>query len=336
MKAWVIDGQFGLDHLKLVERPEPEPRFGEVVIRTRAVSLNYRDTQMVAGTYPFKFPLPLVPASDGVGEVVAVGEEVTRAKLGDRVLGTFWQSWLGGGFDQTEDIRQLGGDQDGMLSEYVRLDQQGLVRAPEHLSDEEAATLPCAALTAWQGLVTEGHLKAGETVLVQGTGGVSIFALQFSAMFGAMTIVTSSSDAKLDRAKTLGATHTINYVKTPIWHGEVRRLNGGRGIDHVVEVGGPDSFLQSLRAIRMGGQIHMIGYVGGMTGEINPLEILYRRAVVRGIPIGSRESFEDMNCAIALHKLRPVVDRVFPWTEARAALEYLREGKHFGKIVLRF
>jgi NADPH:quinone reductase-like Zn-dependent oxidoreductase len=336
MKAWVIDGQFGFDHLKLVERPRPDPRFGEVVIRTRAVSLNYRDTQMVAGTYPFKFPLPLVPASDGVGEVVAVGEGVSRAKLGDRVLGTFWQSWLGGDFDQTEDIRQLGGDQDGMLAEYVRLDQHGLVRAPEHLSDEEASTLPCAALTAWQALVTEGQLKAGETVLVQGTGGVSIFALQFAAVFGAMTIVTSSSDAKLGRAKNLGATHTINYVKTPIWHPEVRRLNGGRGIDHVVEVGGPDSFLQSLKAIRMGGQIHMIGYVGSTTGEINPLEILYRRAVVRGIPIGSRESFERMNRAIALHKLRPVVDRVFPWTEARTALEYMREGKHFGKIVLRF
>ena len=201
MKAWVIDGQFGLDHLKLVERPKPEPRFGEVVVRTRAVSLNYRDTQMVGGTYPFKFPLPLVPTSDGVGEVVAVGEGVSRAKSGDRVLGTFWQSWLGGDFDQTEEIRQLGGDQDGMLSEYVRLDQHGLVHAPEHLSDEEASTLPCAALTAWQALVTEGHLKAGETVLVQGTGGVSIFALQFAVMFGAMTIVTSSSDAKLDRAK---------------------------------------------------------------------------------------------------------------------------------------
>ena len=174
MKAWVIDGQFGLDHLKLVERPKPEPRFGEVVVRTRAVSLNYRDTQMVGGTYPFKFPLPLVPTSDGVGEVVAVGEGVSRVKSGDRVLGTFWQSWLGGDFDLTEEIRQLGGDQDGMLSEYVRLDQHGLVHAPEHLSDEEASTLPCAALTAWQALVTEGHLKAGETVLVQARGRVDI------------------------------------------------------------------------------------------------------------------------------------------------------------------
>jgi NADPH:quinone reductase-like Zn-dependent oxidoreductase len=336
MKALEIDGQFGLDNLKLVDRPEPRPRFGEVVIRTRAVSLNYRDTDIVAGTYPFKFPLPLVPTSDGVGEVVAVGEGVTRAKVGDRVLGTFWQSWVGGDFDQTAAIGQLGGDMDGMLSEFVRLDQQGLVHAPEHLTDEEASTLPCAALTVWQALVTEGCLRAGDTLLVQGTGGVSLFALQFGVMFGARTIVTSSSDAKLERVKQLGATHTINYVNTPVWHPEVRRLNGGRGVDHVVEVGGPDSFLQSLRAIRMGGQIHMIGYVGSKTGEINPLEILYRRAVVRGIPIGSRESFDHMNRAIALHKMRPVIDRVFPWTEARAALEYMREGKHFGKIVLKF
>jgi len=336
MRALAIEGEFGLDQLKLVDRPEPKPRLGEVVIQTRAVSLNYRDTDMVGGTYPFKFPLPLVPTSDGVGEVVAVGDGVTRAKVGDRVLGAFWQSWLGGGFDQTASIGQLGGDMDGMLSEFVRLDQHGLVHAPDHLTDEEASTLPCAALTVWQALVTEGRLRAGETVLVQGTGGVSVFALQFGGMFGARTIVTSSSDAKLERAKRLGATHTINYVRTPVWHPEARRLNGGRGVDHIVEVGGPDSFMQSLQAIRMGGQIHMIGYVGSKTGEINPLEILYRRAVVRGIPIGSRESFEHMNRAIALHKMRPVVDRVFHWTEARAALEYMREGKHFGKIVLKF
>src|SRR5580692_10614151 len=193
MKAIVIDGEFGLDHLKSVDRSEPKPRRGEIVIRTSAVSLNYRDTDMVAGTYPFKFPLPLVPTSDGVGEVVAIGEGVTRAKVGDRVLGTFWQSWLGGDFDQTVGIGQLGGDVDGMLSEFVRLDQQGLVHPPQHLTDEEASTLPCAALTAWQALVTEGHLKAGDTLLAQGTGGVSIFALQFGAMFGASTIVTSSS-----------------------------------------------------------------------------------------------------------------------------------------------
>jgi NADPH:quinone reductase-like Zn-dependent oxidoreductase len=289
---------------------------------------------MVLGTYPFSFPLPLVPTSDGVGEVVAVGEGVTRARVGDRVLGTFHQSWIAGRYE--EGTPQLGGSADGMLAEYVRLDQQGIVHAPSNLTDEEAATLPCAGLTSWHSLVTESRLEAGDTVLIQGTGGVSLFGLQFSAMFGARTIVTSSSDAKLERAKSLGATHTINYVKTPVWHSEVRALNGGRGVDHVIEVGGPDSFLQSLQAIRIGGQINMVGYIGSKHGAINPLEILYHRATVRGIPVGSRESFEAMNRAIEANNMRPVIDKVFPWTDAVAAIRYMQEGKHFGKIILKF
>jgi NADPH:quinone reductase-like Zn-dependent oxidoreductase len=263
-----------------------------------------------------------------------VGEGVTRAKVGDRVLGTFHQSWIAGRYE--EDTPQLGGSADGMLAEYVRLDQQGIVHAPANLTDEEAATLPCAALTSWHSLVTESRLEAGDTVLIQGTGGVSLFGLQFSAMFGARTIVTSSSDAKLERAKALGATHTINYITTPVWHPEVRALNGGRGVDHVIEVGGPDSFLQSLQAIRIGGQINMVGYIGSKHGAINPLEILYHRATVRGIPVGSRESFEAMNRAIEANNMRPVIDKVFPWTDAVAAIRYMQEGKHFGKIILKF
>jgi len=334
MRAMAIVEGFGLDHLKLIQRPIPEPRHTEVVIRISAVSLNYRDMDMVLGTYPFSFPLPLVPTSDGVGEVVAVGEGVTRAKIGDRVLGTFHQSWIAGRYE--EGTPQLGGSADGMLAEYVRLDQQGIAHAPSNLTDEEAATLPCAGLTSWHSLVTESQLQAGDTVLIQGTGGVSLFGLQFSAMFGARTIVTSSSDAKLERAKSLGATHTINYVKTPVWHPEVRALNGGRGVDHVIEVGGPDSFLQSLQAIRIGGQINMVGYIGSKHGAINPLEILYHRATVRGIPVGSRESFEAMNRAIEANNMRPVIDKVFPWTHAVAAIRYMQEGKHFGKIILKF
>jgi NADPH:quinone reductase-like Zn-dependent oxidoreductase len=334
MRAMAIVGGVGLDHLKLIERPIPEPRHSEIVIRISAVSLNYRDMDMVLGTYPFSFPLPLVPTSDGVGEVVAVGEGVTRAKVGDRVLGSFHQSWIAGRYE--EGTPQLGGSADGMLAEYVRLDQQGIVHAPSNLTDEEAATLPCAGLTSWHSLVTESRLEAGDTVLIQGTGGVSLFGLQFSAMFGARTIVTSSSDAKLERAKSLGATHTINYIKTPVWHPEVRALNGGRGIDHVIEVGGPDSFLQSLQAIRIGGQINMVGYIAGKHGAINPLEILYHRATVRGIPVGSRESFEAMNRAIEANNMRPVIDKVFPWTDAVAAIRYMQEGKHFGKTILKF
>jgi NADPH:quinone reductase-like Zn-dependent oxidoreductase len=184
--------------------------------------------------------------------------------------------------------------------------------------------------------VTESRLEAGDTVLIQGTGGVSLFGLQFSAMFGSRIIITSSSDAKLERAKSLGATHTINYVKTPVWHPEVRAHNGGRGVDHVIEVGGPDSFLQSLQAIRIGGQINMVGYIGSKHGAINPLEILYHRATVRGIPVGSRESFEAMNRAIETNNMRPVIDKVFPWTDADAAIRYMQEGKHFGKIILKF
>jgi NADPH:quinone reductase-like Zn-dependent oxidoreductase len=334
MRAMAIVGDFGLGHLKLIERPIPEPRHSEVVVRISAVSLNYRDMDMVLGTYPFSFPLPLVPTSDGVGEVVAVGEGVTRAKVGDRVLGTFHQSWIAGRYE--EGTPQLGGSVDGMLAEYVCLDQQGIVHAPSNLTDEEAATLPCAGLTSWHSLVTESRLEAGDTVLIQGTGGVSLFGLQFAAMFGARTVVTSSSDAKLERAKSLGATHTINYVKTPVWHSEVRALNGGRGVDHVIEVGGPDSFLQSLQAIRIGGQINMVGYIGGKHGAINPLEILYHRATVRGIPVGSRGSFEAMSRAIEANNMRPVIDKVFPWTDAVAAIRYMQEGKHFGKIVLKF
>ncbi len=333
MRAMAIVGEFGLDHLKLIERPMPELRHGEVIIRISAVSLNYRDMDMVLGTYPFSFPLPLVPTSDGVGEVVAVGGRDARQSRGSRPwhLPPKLDRWpLRRGHASA---RRLGRRH---AAEYVRLDQQGIVHAPANLSDEEAATLPCAALTSWQSLVTESRLEAGESVLLQGTGGVSLFGLQFATMFGARTIVTSSSDAKLERAKSLGATHTINYVKTPVWHPEVRARNGGCGVDHVIEVGGPESFLQSLQAIRLGGQINMVGYIGSKQGTINPLEILYHRATVRGIPVGSRESFEAMNRAIEANDMHPVIDRVFPWTDAVAAVSYMREGKHFGKIILKF
>jgi NADPH:quinone reductase-like Zn-dependent oxidoreductase len=304
-----------------------------VVLKLRAASLNYRDLEMVNGTYSSRFPLPLVPLSDGVGEVVAVGDGVTRARLGDRVAGTFWQGWVAGAF---EDCPQLGGSADGMLSEYVKLDEIGIVQVPAHLSDQEAATLPCAAVTAWQALVTDGLLKAGETVLIQGTGGVAVFALQFAAMFGARSIVISSSDAKLERATALGASATINYMTTPDWHLAARELNGGRGVDHVIEVGGAETLLRSLEAIRLGGQIHLIGYVGGKQGVVNPMAILNRRAVLRGLPTGSRSTFEAMNRAIAESRMRPVIDRVFPWRDFADALRYLGEGRHFGKIVLSF
>lgn len=335
MRAMAIE-DYGIDHLRLGERPIPEPRRGEVVVKLRAAALNYRDLEIVRGIYHTRFPLPLVPLSDGAGEVVAVGEAVRRVKVGDRVAGTFWQCWTGGDFDPSSQAQQLGGPHDGMLSEYVRLDVEGVVVLPDAIGDEDAAALPCAAVTAWQALVTEGRIKAGDSVLVQGTGGVSIFALQFAAMSGAHVVATSSSDAKLEQVKALGAGGTVNYRTHPDWAAEVLRLTGGRGVDHVVEVGGPGSFAQSLRVIRPGGQINVIGYVGGGEGLINPLDIFRRRATVRGIPAGSRQSFEALLRALVATGTRPVIDRVFAWTEAREALKHLESGRHVGKVVLRF
>lgn len=335
MKAVVLEDHGGFDALKLVERPMPKPGRQEVIMRVKATALNYRDVEIARGTYHTRFQLPLVPLSDGAGEVVAVGEGVTRVKVGDRVCSTFWQRWISGPFEMCEPSYQLGGPIDGLLAEYARLDEQALVHVPEHLDDVEAATLPCAAVTAWHALVTEGGLKPGETVLALGTGGVSIFATQFAVMAGARAIITSSSDEKIERARKLGAHAGINYRKHPDWAEEVLKITGGRGVDHVIEVGGPQSFAQSLKAVHSGGQINVIGYLGGTEGAINPLDIFRRKAVVRGIPVGSRSSFEAMTRAISANGLRPVVDRVFPWTEAKAALRYLESGGHFGKIVLK-
>jgi NADPH:quinone reductase-like Zn-dependent oxidoreductase len=330
----VLDGGRGLDHLTLVQRPRPSPKPDQVIVRVRAASLNYRDYEIITGTFNREFPLPLVPLSDCVGEIVEAGADVTRVKTGDRVCGTFWQGWIGGPSDLADPKRQLGGAMQGVLAEFVCLDEDGVVLAPPHLSDEEAATLPCAGVTAWHALVTEGHVRAGDDVLVQGTGGVSIFALQFAAMSGARVIVLSSSDHKLQRARDLGAAFTINYRLQPDWSGAVLEYTDGRGVDHVVEVGGPITLTQSLLAIRLGGQISMIGYLGGGGGEVDPLQIFRRRACVRGISVGSRSSFEAMNRAISANQTRPVVDSVYPWTEISTALVHLKDGRHFGKIVL--
>lgn len=334
MQAMVLDGGRGLDHLTVVQHPRPSPKPGQVIVRVRAASLNYRDYEIITGTFNREFPLPLVPLSDCVGEIVEAGADVTRVKIGDRVCGTFWQGWIGGPSDLADPKRQLGGAMPGVLAEFICLDEDGVVLAPPHLSDEEAATLPCAGVTAWHALVTEGHVKAGDDVLIQGTGGVSIFALQFAVISGAQAIVLSSSDHKLQRARDLGAAFTINYRMQPDWSDAVIDCTDGRGVDHVVEVGGPTTFTQSLRAIRLGGQISMIGYLGGVGGEIDPLQIFRRRAKVRGISVGSRSSFESMNRAISTSQTRPVVDSVYPWTEISAALAHLKQGKHFGKIVL--
>ncbi|WP_192245767.1 zinc-dependent alcohol dehydrogenase family protein [Mesorhizobium silamurunense] len=334
MRTIELQAPGGIENLRMVERPMPKPGRQEIIIRVKASALNYRDVEIVRGSYHTIFALPLVPLSDGVGEVVAAGAEVSRFKVGDRVCGTFWQRWVGGSFVMAEASYQRGGPIDGMLSELARLDEQAAVLAPSHLSDIEAATLACAGVTAWHALFTEGNLRPGETVLSLGTGGVSLFAVQFAKAAGARVIVTSSSDEKLARAKELGAHDGVNYSNNPDWGSAVLELTDGRGADHIIEVGGPQSFAQSLKAAARCAQINVIGYLGGSEGAINPLDIFRRQVRARGIPVGSRESFEAMNRAIAVNGLRPVIDRVFPWQEAADALRYLEHGSPFGKVVL--
>ena len=334
MKSWQLTTPSGAAALKLIERPEPTPGPGQVVVRMRATSLNYRDLMVASGRYGPGLPLPLVPLSDGAGEIAAVGDGVTRWKPGDRVAGAFFQNWRSGPVRRETFDTALGGSIDGVLAQYVALSADGVIALPPHLSFEEAATLPCAALTAWHALVTDGHVAAGQTVLVLGTGGVSIFALQFAKMHGARVIITSSSDAKLVRAKALGADDLINYRTTPDWEKEVFRLTDKAGADHVVEVGGTDTFPRSLRAVALCGTINVIGGVSGFTTEVALRDILGKSAVIRGIFVGSRDMFATMNRAISLHQLRPVIDRVFPFADAPAAYHYQESGAHFGKVVI--
>ena len=336
MRAFEIQNKFGLDSLTQVERPDPAARPFHAVIKLRAASLNYRDLLTVEGKYNPRLPLPLVPLSDGVGEVVAIGEGVTRVKAGDRVAANFSQKWLGGEPARAKLGASLGGPLDGMLTEYRELHEEGLVHVPAHLTDEEAATLPCAAVTAWNSLINMGGLRAGETVLVQGTGGVSIFALQFAKLAGARVIITSSSDEKLERAKRLGADFGINYTTAPDWDKRAKELTGGTGVDHIIEVGGAGTFGKSLRAIKIGGHIGLIGNLSGNVTEVNLVQILMQNVRIQGVMVGSRDTFEAMNRAIALHELRPVIDRVFAFEEARQAFVHMASGSHFGKICIKF
>ena len=324
----------GLEAVTLTERPDPQPQAGQVLVKMRAASLNYRDLLVAKGSYGAQGVQPIVPLSDGAGEVVAIGAGVNRVQVGDRVAGIFMQRFLAGELTLEKSKSALGGSIDGVLAEYVVFDEEGLVKIPAHLSYEAAATLPCAAVTAWNALVTEGQLKAGETVLLQGTGGVSLFALQFAHMMGATVIITSSSDPKLERAKQLGAAVGINYKTTPNWEEAVWKQTDGRGVDHVVEVGGSNTLSQSLRAIRYGGRIALIGVLSGTAGDVKTSAILHKHVRVQGIYVGSRNHFEAMNRAIALHKMQPIIDRVFPFSAAKEAMQYLESGAHFGKVVI--
>ena len=332
MKAFALNA-FGVANLAPVELPEPKPGPGQAVLKMRAWSLNFRDILVTRGIYAPKLKMPFQLLSDGVGEVVAIGEGVARVKPGDRVSPTFMQGWMEGGNTQEKSITALGGNIPGLAAEYVVVDAEGLVHVPAGLTDEEAATLPCAAVTAWNALVASGQLTAGDTVLVQGTGGVSMFALQFARMIGARVIATSSSDEKLARALALGANDGINYKTTAEWGKAARVLTAGRGVDHVVEVGGAGTLNQSFEAVRNGGRVSLIGVLTG--GTVNPIPILMKTITVQGIFVGSRQMFEDMNRAIDFNRLKPVVDRVFSFSELPQALSYMETGSHFGKIVLK-
>jgi NADPH:quinone reductase-like Zn-dependent oxidoreductase len=318
----------------LVERPEPKPGFGQVFIRIHATSLNYRDLIVVNGQYGHSQRPHLIPVSDGAGEVVEVGSGITRLKVGDRVMGIFLQTWISGEITLEKMKEDLGGRLDGMLTEYVVLSEEGVVLLPEHLSYEEGATLPCAAVTAWHALVAQGVLSAGETVLVLGTGGVSVFAIQFAKLHGARVIAISSHDDKLTRVRALGVDDSINYTTIPEWEKRVWELTAKRGADHVVEVGGAGTLAKSFHAARYGGRVSLIGVLSGFGGEVDPLPVLFKSLRVQGIYVGSRDMFEAMNRAIAQAKLKPVIDRVFQFHEAQKAYHYLRGGVHVGKVVI--
>lgn len=328
--------EFGIDKLQLVDCERPTPGFGQVLIRLTAASLNYRDLMIVEGKYNPKLRRPMIPLSDGAGVVADIGPGVTRFKAGDRVVTCFFEKWVDGEITREKGASALGGALDGVLREYAVLSEDGLVRSPESLSDVEAATLPCAALTAWNALFEEESRCPGQTILLQGTGGVSVFALQFAKAAGLRTIITSSSDEKLQHAVSLGASETINYKANPKWDEQARALTGGVGVDHVVEVGGSDTLPKSLRAVRTGGSISVIGVLSGVDPAVSPTSILMNSVRVQGIYVGSRAMFERMNRAIEFHRIKPVLDRVFPWTDYPDALRYMQTQQHFGKICLQF
>jgi len=332
LKAYEIVSPDGVDALKLAERATPEPGHGQVLVRVHASSINYRDLLTIEDPVSRRLPYPRIPNSDCAGEVIGVGAGVIELKQGDRVAGCFFQRWVDGPVSADAMASALGGAIDGVLAQEVVLDETGAVTIPEHMSYQQAATLPCAALTAWHALVEKGQLRAGETVLLLGTGGVSIFALQIAAMHSAQAIVTSSSDEKLERARAMGAWQTVNYRSTPDWEQRVRELTDNQGVDHVVEVGGAGTLEKSIASTRVGGHIALIGVLTG--GQINPVLIMRNSLRVHGIYVGSQAMFKSMNRAFAAAQLEPVIDENLPFEKAREAFHSMRGAGHFGKIVI--
>jgi NADPH:quinone reductase-like Zn-dependent oxidoreductase len=334
MKCFELLGPDGFEALKLVDRPVPQPGAGQVLVRLKAATLNYRDLLTVKGGYGSRQKFPLVPLSDGAGIVEAVGSEVTHFAAGDRVIGSFFESWLGGEPSEAKMQAALGGAVDGVLTEYRVFPAHALVKTPPHLSDVEAAALPCAAVTAWSAVVKLGGTRPGQTVLTQGSGGVSLFALQFAKMSGARVIATSSSEAKIERLKRLGADVTINYKSTPDWGKKAREL-AERGVDLVVEVGGVGTLNESIRATRIGGTIAFIGVLAGPPPGSSRLPLMVmQQQRLQGVTVGSLDDLKAMCDAIAAHGMKPVIDRTFAFAEVKEAFAHMASGAHFGKVAI--
>lgn len=334
MKTYRLEKTGSLDNLSLNQEADPTPGAHDVVIRVRANALNFRDLMVMGGSYRVPPKPRVIPLSDGAGEIVAVGSAVKRFKIGDRVAGAFFQGWMGGHIAAEHLSTDMGGSIDGMLSEFVVLNEQGVVKIPAHLSFEEAATLPCAAVTAWCCLTDQRQLMPGDTVLTLGSGGVSVFAIQFARMFGARVIATTSSDAKAEKLRALGAHEVINYTTHPEWDKEVMRLTSRRGADFVVEVGGPGTLASSLKSAAIGGHVVQVGILGGVGQQLDPALFRGRSITTRSITVGSRQSFEAMLRAIDVNQMRPVIDKVFKFEDAKLAYQHLQAQKHFGKVVI--
>ncbi|MCS6857432.1 MAG: NAD(P)-dependent alcohol dehydrogenase [Sandaracinaceae bacterium] len=333
MRAWQFDA-FSIDRLGLVEVEDRPLASREIRVRVRAVSLNYRDLLIIQGAYDPKLPLPLIPCSDAAGEVVEVGREVQKWKVGDRVITAFSQKWVAGAPSYAKVRATLGGPLPGVLSEYAVVDEEGAWPCPSHLSFEEGATLPCAALTAWHALVDRGALKAGERVLIQGSGGVSIFALQIARLFGAEVYAITRTESKIDRFRAMGVKEVIHSVAEPEWGRTIRKITGNIGVEHVVEVGGAKTLAQSLQAVAFGGTIHVIGVLSGVVEPLNILPILMKEVRLSGVLVGPRESAEAMGRAFEVARIHPVIDRVYPFEQAKDAFLHLQSGSHFGKVVV--
>ena len=334
MKCYELQGPSGIDGLALVDKPVPEPGQGEVLVRLKAATLNYRDLLTVKGGYGSRQKFPLVPVSDGAGVIERVGPDVREFAAGDRVIGGFFESWLSGEPSQAKMRANLGGAVDGVLQEYRIFPEHAVVRTPDHLSDVEAAALPCAGLTAWSAVVKLGGLKPGQTVLTQGTGGVSLFALQFAKMCGARVMATSSSDAKIERLKQLGADFTLNYKTTPEWGKKAREWSGD-GVDLVVEVGGVGTLNESIRATRIGGTIAFIGVLAGRPQSESRLPLMVmQQQRLQGVTVGSVEDLKAMADAIAFHQMKPVVDKTFSFDQVKQAFAHMESGAHFGKVAI--